>query len=80
MRTGCQKLGSLLTRSDQHEFIKKIKLNRPFPGLTDQDIYGEEAQIYVYCKNFWIHILLWRPSWMLFLILKTGNNDLCQIC
>ena len=45
MLTGCQKLDSLLTRFHMHEFVKKTKLYRPFLGLTDQNMYAQEAQI-----------------------------------
>ena len=38
MLTWCQKLDSLLTMFHMHEFIKKTKLNRPFSGLTDQNM------------------------------------------
>ena len=81
MLTGCQKLDSLLTMSYVHEFIKKTKLNRSFSGQTDQNMNAQEAQICIYCTDFWIpqEIVFWRPSWMSFCILKLGNNNFCQI-
>ena len=52
MLTGCQKFDSLLTRFYMHEFIKTTKLNRPFSGLTDQNMYAEEALMCICCKTF----------------------------
>ena len=81
MLAGCQKLDSLLTLSYMHEFIKKTKLNMSFSGLNDQNMYAQEAQICIYCTDICIRqeILFWRPSWMLFLILKPWNYNLCQV-
>ena len=64
-----------------HGFIKKTKLIMSFSGLIGQNMYAQEAQIRIYCTDISIRqeILFWLSSWMSILILKPGNNNLCQI-